>query len=232
MPLKAVLFDFNGVVLDDERIHQQIIWEMMEQEDLPLTQEELQLHCLGRTDRACFQDLFASMEQPLNQFQLRRLLSFKAKAYRQYVESLENLPIFEGVIELIGEFLDAGLTLAIVSGALRAEVQMVLKHMSLEDAFPITVTSEDVKKSKPDPAGYQLAIKRLNRKFPTLDLDPCDCLAIEDSFAGIQAAKQAQIPVVGVAHTLPFHMLQRQANWCVDYLHQIELDRIQTIFAR
>lgn len=232
MPLKAVLFDFNGVVLDDERIHQQIIWEMMEQEDLPLTQEELQLHCLGRTDRACFQDLFASMEQPLNQFQLRRLLSFKAKAYRQYVESLENLPIFEGVIELIGEFLDAGLTLAIVSGALRAEVQMVLKHMSLEDAFPITVTSEDVKKSKPDPAGYQLAIKQLNRKFPTLDLDPCDCLAIEDSFAGIQAAKQAQIPVVGVAHTLPFHMLQRQANWCVDYLHQIELDRIQTIFAR
>lgn len=232
MPLKAVLFDFNGVVLDDERIHQQIIWEMMEQEDLPLTQEELQLYCLGRTDRACFQDLYASMEQPLNQFQLRRLLSFKAKAYRQYIESLENLPIFGGLIELIGDFLDAGLTLAIVSGALRSEVRMVLQQMSLEAAFPITVTSEDVKKSKPDPAGYQLAVKRLNRKFPDLNLEPCDCLAIEDSFAGIQAAKQAQIPVVGVAHTLPFHMLQRQANWCVDYLHQIELERIQTIFAR
>ncbi|ABW28817.1 HAD family hydrolase [Acaryochloris marina] len=232
MPLKAVLFDFNGVVLDDERIHQQIIWEMMEQEDLPLTQEELQLHCLGRTDRACFQDLYASMEQPLNQFHLRRLLSFKAKAYRQYIESLEYLPVFEGLIELIGQCLDAGLTLAIVSGALRSEVRLVLKQLSLEEAFPITVTSEDVKRSKPDPAGYQLAIKRLNRKFPGLDLDPCDCLAIEDSFAGIQAAKQAQVPVVGVAHTLPFHMLQRQANWCVDYLHQIELDRIQAIFAR
>ncbi len=232
MSLKAVLFDFNGVVLDDERIHQQIIWEMMEQEDLPLTQEELQHHCLGRTDRACFQDLFASQEQPLNQFQLRRLLSLKAKAYRQYLESLETLPLFEGLIELVEELLQAGIKLAIVSGALRAEVRMVLKQTALESAFPIIVTSDDVKKSKPDPASYQLAIKRLNRKFPALALDPCDCLAIEDSFAGIQAAKQAQIPVVGVAHTFPFHMLQRQANWCVDYLYQIELERIQAIFDR
>lgn len=232
MPLKAVLFDFNGVVLDDERIHQQIIWEMMEREELPLTQEELQLHCLGRTDRACFQDLFASQEQSLNQFQLRRLLTLKARAYRQYLESLETLPIFEGLIELIAQLLQAGIKLAIVSGALRAEVRMVLKKTALDSAFPITITSEDVKRSKPDPAGYQLAIKRLNRKFPKLNLNPCDCLAIEDSFAGIQAAKLAQIPVLGVAHTFPFHMLQRQANWCVDYLHQIELERIQSIFER
>lgn len=232
MPLKAVLFDFNGVVLDDERIHQQIILEMIDREDLHLSLEELQHHCLGRTDRACFQDLFASQGQSLKPFQLRRLLSMKAKAYRQYLESLDTLPIFEGLIELVEQLLQAGMKLAIVSGALRAEVRLILRRTALEPAFPITVTSEDVKKSKPDPAGYQLAIKRLNRKFPTLDLAPGDCLAIEDSFAGIQAAKQAQIPVVGVAHTFPFHMLQRQANWCVDYLHQIELDRIQAIFDR
>ncbi|WP_299408249.1 HAD family phosphatase [Acaryochloris sp. IP29b_bin.148] len=230
MPLKAVLFDFNGVVLDDERIHQQIILEMIDREDLRPSLEELQQHCLGRTDRACFQDLFASQGQPLKPLQLRRLLSMKAKAYRQYLESLETLPIFEGLIELVEQLLQAGMKLAIVSGALRAEVRMTLNRTDLEAAFPITVTSEDVKKSKPDPSGYQLAIKRLNRKFPALNLAPCDCLAIEDSFAGIQAAKLAQIPVLGVAHTFPFHMLQRQANWCVDYLHQIELDRIQAIF--
>jgi len=132
----------------------------------------------------------------------------------------------------VEQLLEAGIKLAIVSGALRAEVRMVLQQTALEAAFSITITSEDVKKSKPDPAGYQLAIKRLNRKFPQLQLNPCDCLAIEDSFAGIQAAKTAQIPVVGVAHTFPFHMLQRQANWCVDYLDQIELERIQSIFDR
>lgn len=232
MPLKAVLFDFNGVILDDERIHQKIIIEMMDREELNFPLEDIQHHCLGRTDRACFQDLFASQDQSLNQFQLRRLLSMKAKAYRQYLESLDTLPLFDGFVELVEELLAAGLKLAIVSGALRAEIKTVLKKTMLEQAFTITVASEDVKKSKPDPAGYQLAIKRLNRKFSTLDLAPCDCLAIEDSFAGVQAAKLAQIPVVGVAHTFPFHMLQRQANWCVDYLHQIELDRIQSIFDR
>lgn len=226
------MFDFNGVILDDERIHQKIIIEMMDREDLNFPLEDIQHHCLGRTDRACFQDLFASQDQSLNQFQLRRLLSMKAKAYRQYLESLDTLPLFDGFVELVEELLAAGLKLAIVSGALRAEIKTVLKKTMLEQAFTITVASEDVKKSKPDPAGYQLAIKRLNRKFSTLDLAPCDCLAIEDSFAGVQAAKLAQIPVVGVAHTFPFHMLQRQANWCVDYLHQIELDRIQSIFDR
>ncbi len=226
------MFDFNGVILDDERIHQKIIIEMMDREELNFPLEDIQHHCLGRTDRACFQDLFASQDQSLNQFQLRRLLSMKAKAYRQYLESLDTLPLFDGFVELVEELLAAGLKLAIVSGALRAEIKTVLKKTMLEQAFTITVASEDVKKSKPDPAGYQLAIKRLNRKFSTLDLAPCDCLAIEDSFAGVQAAKLAQIPVVGVAHTFPFHMLQRQANWCVDYLHQIELDRIQSIFDR
>ena len=232
MPLKAVLFDFNGVVLDDERIHQQIIAEMIECEDLNLSLEDLQHHCLGRSDRACFQDLFDSEGQSLSRFQLHRLLSMKAKAYRQYLGALETLPLFAGLVELVEELLGAGITLAIVSGALRSEVRTVLQQTALDQAFAVIVTSEDVKKSKPDPTGYQLAIKRLNRKFPALDLAPCDCLAIEDSFAGIQAAKQAQISVVGVAHTFPFHMLQRQANWCVDYLNQIELDRIQSMFER
>jgi beta-phosphoglucomutase len=230
MSLKAVLFDFNGVVLDDERIHQQIVAEMIAQEDLHLSLEEFQHHCLGRSDRACFQDIFASQGQPLNAFQLRRLLTLKAKAYQQYLGALETLPLFAGVQELVAELLRSELKLAIVSGARRAEVQMVLQRTGLDRAFSVTVTSEDVKKSKPDPAGYQLAIKRLNRQFSSLNLFANECLAIEDSFAGIQAAKQAQISVVGVAHTFPFHMLQRQANWCVDYLHQIELDRIQAMF--
>jgi HAD superfamily hydrolase (TIGR01509 family) len=232
MPLKAVLFDFNGVVLDDERIHQQIVVEMLAQEDLNLSLEDFQHHCLGRSDRACFQDIFASQGQPLNAFQLRRLLTLKAKAYQQYLGALETLPLFAGLRELVEALLRAELKLAIVSGARRAEVQMVLQRTGLVPAFSVTITSEDVKKSKPDPAGYELAVKRLNRKFPALNLTVGDCLAIEDSFAGIQAAKQAQISVVGVAHTFPFHMLQRQANWCVDYLHQIELDRIQTLFDR
>jgi beta-phosphoglucomutase len=65
-----------------------------------------------------------------------------------------------------------------------------------------------------------------------MPLQPNECLAIEDTFVGIEAAKQAGIPVVGVAHTYPFHMLQRCTNWTVDYLYQLEVDRILEVFNR
>ncbi|NJK41934.1 MAG: HAD family phosphatase [Acaryochloridaceae cyanobacterium SU_2_1] len=232
MPLKAVLFDFNGVILDDEQIHHQIVADLMRQEQFTLSQEDVQHYCVGRTDRACFHDLFALQGQPISEFRLRRLLKVKAKIYRQHLETLDKLPLFPGLMELLTQIQAAQLKLAIVSGALRADIRAVLKRLSLDSIFPVVVAAEDVKASKPDPSGYQLAMKRLNRQHPGLNLSASDCLAIEDSFAGIQAAKQAQISVVGVAHTFPFHMIQRQANWAIDYLDQLELDRIQAVFNR
>jgi phosphoglycolate phosphatase/beta-phosphoglucomutase len=77
-----------------------------------------------------------------------------------------------------------------------------------------------------------LAIERLNQHLPELNLKPQECLAIEDTFPGIQAAKRAGISVVGVANSYPFHMLQRQANWAVDYLKDLEIDRVQAVLDR
>ena len=94
------------------------------------------------------------------------------------------------------------------------------------------MSSNDLTPSKPEPDGYLLAVERLNQAFPDLDLQPAECLAIEGTFAGIAAAKQAGIPVVGVANTYPFHMLQRCANWTVDYLSDLELDRVQQVFSK
>ena len=82
---------------------------------------------------------------------------------------------------------------------------------------------------KPAPDGYLLAVERLKELYPNTNLQPSDCLAIEDTPAGIQAAKQAGIAVVGVANTYPFHMLQRQANWTVDYLRDLEIERVQKV---
>lgn len=70
----------------------------------------------------------------------------------------------------------------------------------------------------------------LNQQYTDINLQPSECLVIEDTFAGIEAAKLAGMSVVGVAHTYPFHMLQRLANWCVDYLSDLELDRIQKVY--
>ena len=77
-----------------------------------------------------------------------------------------------------------------------------------------------------------LAVERLNQQFPSLALHPYECLVIEDSFPGIEAAKRAGMPVVGIANTYPYHMMQRQSNWAIDYFTDLELDRVKTLFER
>jgi len=72
----------------------------------------------------------------------------------------------------------------------------------------------------------------LNQKYPDLNLRSPECLAIEDTTVSIQVAKRAQMQVVGVANTYPFHMLHRQANWTVDYLTDLEWEQILEVYAK
>jgi beta-phosphoglucomutase len=125
----------------------------------------------------------------------------------------------------------AHIKMAVVSGAVRSEIDLVLDRAQLAQHFSVIVSADDITYSKPDPEGYLLAVKRLNQQFPDLSLQPHECLAIEDTFPGLQAAKQAGMQVVGVANTYPFHMMQRRSNWTVDFLSELELDRIKDVFA-
>jgi beta-phosphoglucomutase len=232
MPLKAVLFDFNGIILDDEPIHKQLIEELLINENLRPQPEEFEQFCLGRSDRACLQDILTERGRFMNETYLEKLIALKSQAYRQRLEEINELPLFPGLEEILMQLQTAQIKLAIVTGALEAEVKAILNRAKLSDYFPVIVAAEAIINSKPDPEGYLLAVKQLNQRYPELQLTSADCLAIEDTFVGITAAKQAGITVVGVANTYPFHMLQRRANWAVDDLHDLEVERIQEIFSR
>ena len=231
MSLKAVLFDFNGIIIDDEAIHQDAIAQILLEENLrPDVRQYWQL-CLGRSDRACLNNLFSQRGRVLTEEALQQLIERKAKLYRQKLEATHPLPLYPDLNDLMFKIRAAQLSLAIVSGALASEIEWVLEQTQLRQYFSVIVAGDDLQASKPEPDGYLLAVEQLNQANPKLNLQPSQCLAIEDSFAGIESAKRAGIPVVGVAHTYPFHMLQRQANWTVDYLLDIELDRIQETYA-
>ncbi len=231
MALKAVLFDFNGVILDDESIHEELVQAVMLTENLRFAPEDFQQFCLGRSDRACFQDLFNVRGRFISDKDLDKLLEQKSIAYRERLNTCETLPLFPGVKSLIQAFQDQQLKLGIVSGSLRSEIEFVLAQANLRDAFSVIVAAEDISTSKPSPEGYQKAIAQMNALYPELELKPKDCLVIEDSFPGLEAAHQASIPVVGVAHTYPFHMMQRRSNWAVDSFAQLEVDRLLRVFA-
>ena len=230
MPLKVVLFDFNGVILDDESIHEQLIQDVMLSENVRITAEDFQQFGLGRSDRACFQDLFNARGRVVSPDYITKLLQQKAIAYQQQLQALETLPLYPGVGTLVSSLQDNQIKLGIVSGALRAEIEWVLEKASLQDAFDLVVAAEDISTSKPSPEGYETAIIQFNTRYPDLNLRPQNCLAIEDSFPGLASAQNARIPVVGVAHTYPFHMMQRRSNWAVDYLDQLEVPRLIQLF--
>lgn len=232
MTLKAVLFDFNGVIIKDESIHEQLIEQLLIEENLRPKRGEFRLMCLGRSDRACIAELLASRGRVINESFLAQLISRKAIAYRLRLETLDPLPIYPGLDDLIFKLRAAQIEMAVVSGALREEVEWVLNRTGLAQHFSIIVAGDDIRVSKPEPDGYLLAVQRLNLLYPDLNLKPLECLAIEDTFAGIQAAHRAGMQVVGVANTYPLHMLQRQASWVVDYLSDLELDRVRQIYER
>lgn len=230
MSLKAVLFDFNGVIIKDESIHLQLIDEILLQENMqPQKLHEHQI-CLGRSDRACFQDLLKNRGRVVTEEYLSQLLNRKAQAYVSALEKWEKLPLYSGIEDLIFQVRSQNLKLGLVSGALRQEIDLVLERAKLTEYFQIIVAGDDTNTSKPQPEGYLLAVERLNQVDPDLNLQSHECLAIEDTPAGIQAAKRAQMQVVGVANTYPFHIMQRQANWTVDYLIDLELERVQEVY--
>ncbi|MGL5197265.1 MAG: HAD family hydrolase [Chroococcales cyanobacterium] len=232
MSLKAILFDFNGVIINDESIHEALINELLLAENLHPKKGEFWQICLGRSDRACIAELFALRGRFLTEEALSALIARKAIAYQERLATLNKLPIFMGVDDLIYKLRGAQLKLAVVSGALRSEVELVLNRANMAQYFSVIVAGDDITASKPEPDGYLLAVERLNQQYPELNLTPRDCLAIEDTPAGIQAAQRAGIQVVGIANTYPFHMLQRQADWTVDYLRDVELDRLKEFFQR
>ncbi len=231
MTLKAVLFDFNGVIINDEPLHEKLIEQILIEENLRPIPGEFQQVCLGRSDRVCLTELLNRRGRVVSESYLIQLMQRKAQAYQQQLEKMQKLPLYSGLDDLIFQVRSLHLKLAIVSGAMRSEIELVLNRANLAAHFPVIVAGDDITTSKPEPDGYLLAVERLNQEYPDLQLQPSECLAIEDTPAGIQAAKRAGISVVGVANTYPFHMMQRRANWAVDYLCDLDLQWAQQVLS-
>jgi HAD superfamily hydrolase (TIGR01509 family) len=232
MTLKAIFFDFNGVIINDEPIHQQLIEDILIGENLRPEPSEFREVCLGRSDRPCLRDLLARRGRVVSDSYLDKLIQIKTQAYQTKLANFEKLPIYREIPEFLRQLKERGFAIGLVSGALRSEIKLVLSAINLAEFFDIIVAGDDIQASKPDPEGYLLALKRFNQKHPQSSLKPSNCLAIEDTLAGIQAAKQAGIQVVGIANTYPFHVMQRQANWAVDSLNDIELDRVSQVLSQ
>lgn len=231
MGLKAVLFDFNGVIINDEAIHQELIADILLRENLRSDSYDFQRFCLGRSDRACLRDILKNRGRVVSEDYLTKLINSKTIAYQQKLSQLETLPIYPGLPEFLTQLQQEKIVIGLVTGALKQEALFVLEKISLVQYFSIIVAEDDLTSSKPEPDGYLLAVSKINQQTPDLNLQPNECLVIEDTYAGIEAAKRAGMQVVGISHTYPLHMLQRRADWTVDYLADIEIARVNQVLS-
>jgi len=202
--LRALLFDFNGLLVDDEPLHFRLFRRVLGEEGIDFAEQDYVSSYLGIADRDCFAAALAQAGRPADPARVARLIARKAAYYQEEI-GRAGYPWFAGAPELVTAAADAGLTLGLVSGALRDEVEGGLRERGLLARFKTLVTAEDVGRGKPDPEGYRLALARLNVEppLPARLFHPHEALALEDSPAGLEAAAAAGVRTLAVAQTYP-----------------------------
>lgn len=198
--IEAVVFDFNGVIVDDEPSHVVCFQQALAEFGLSLTTEDYYNRYLGMDERTCAGRLLTAKEGRCDPLLLRQIMDRKAELFRIHTAH-HKPPLFPGVVEFVQQA-SARQRLAIASGGRREQILYALSGTAIEGAFEVIVAAEDCAVGKPDPAIYLLTLRRLNERIPQrMSLTPRDCVVIEDSKAGIQSARAAGMQVIGLATT-------------------------------
>lgn len=236
MSLKAVFFGFRGVIFQGYSLQRDLLAELLQAEGLPLGDfpQEYGKFCLGRSDRVAIAALWRRRGYGATGASFEDRVARHTAAYLERLSALESPPIYPGVVEAVNQLWTAGLRLGIVTGMARAAVECVLERARLQLAFEEIVTGDDLDlaASKPEPASYLQGITRVAARHPEMNLQAANCLAIESNYIGIAAARAAGLSVASVANLYPLHLLQRRADWAIDDLRQLEIERIGRILAQ
>jgi beta-phosphoglucomutase len=215
----AVLFDFDGVLVNSEPLHFHAFREVLKAECIDLSEEEYYQELIGFDDKGAFRHLYKKRGIDLSPKTFLSLMARKSRAMMDliYRKQFSALP---GVEEFVrGLWRDR--PLAICSGALREEIEAMLEGIALRDCFSVITAAEDVTVGKPDPSGYLMTMQLLEKKAGQ-PLEPKDCLIIEDAPSVIHSVRGVGFPVLAVATSYPAEKVS-EANWVVKTLEPREV---------
>ena len=223
--LKAVIFDFNGIIVDDEPIHFKLFQRVLGEEGIVLTEEVYFERYLGFDDRGAFTAGFRENQRPLDDVKLHELIDRKAAYYQDMIRN--HVSIFPGVQSLVLS-LARTLPLAVASGALRHEIDTILKTAGLLDHFNAIVSAEDVTSGKPEPEVFLKALAVLNAQRKSAPIEATNCVVIEDSKEGIRGARRAGMKCLAVTNSHPAALLS-DAHIVVNSLEEVTLPFLQQL---
>lgn len=226
--LKAIILDFNGVILNDEPIHFSAMRDTVAELGVVLTKEDYWRKYLPFDDRQCLDAICRDFSIRLTEKERETALARKAQLYRKTLS--DRFPLFPGAPQFI-ENAAKHYPLALASGARREEIETALDSTGLRRYFLVIVAAEDFVRGKPHPESFLLALEQLNAKIggALAPIRPEECLVIEDSIDGVNGARAAGMMCMAVSNSYPENML-KAANMTADTLSEVKLDTLRALF--
>jgi HAD superfamily hydrolase (TIGR01509 family) len=228
--IKAILLDFNGVIIDDEPLQMQAYQEILKDDGIDLTEEEY-YSSMGMDDKTFIETSYRRAEKEISAERIREINDVKTAKWRGIID--EEIPLFGGVENFVKK-MDKEFALGIVSMARREEIEYVLEKTGMRASFSVILSAEDITNCKPNHECYHKGFNLIDAWRTGAGSNPIvhgDCLVIEDSPQGIMAGKKAGLKTLGVTNTVSADELRKAgADWVTKNLDDWMPDSIRRVF--
>lgn len=223
----ATLFDYNGVLVDDEHVHLEAFRDVLEPLGIEISEKRYWDELLGFDDAGAFRHVLGEAGLDADPARIKSLILAKRPRYME--RARKSLKTFNGASELMRERARVG-PVAVVSGALTDEIEFGLEKLGVRDLVGKIISAEDTSISKPDPEGYLMGVEWLKSQIGE---GAARALVVEDSVDGITAAKRARLPTVAVAHSYSSDKLEESgADLVVVRLGDIDAEKITALYGK
>ena len=213
---KAVIWDMDGVIASTAPYHFQAWQEVFQERGVNFTEAEFSHH-FGQRNDTIIKSVLGDETPPQ---EIKTIANEKEISFRKYVDG--NVRALPGVIELMTSILENGFKMAIGSSAPVENIRLITSSLGIAEKFHVIISGHEVAEGKPDPQVFLLAASRL-------EVEPEYCIVIEDSVAGITAARRAGMHSVAVTNTHPGSRLG-EADFIVDSLATVSITDSHNVF--
>ena len=229
--IKAILMDFNGVIINDEPLQMKAYQDILKGEGVDLTEEQY-YSCMGMNDKAFVEAAFKFGEKETSDEKTEEIIKRKTAKWREIVD--EEVPLFDGVENFVRK-MEKEFALGVVSMARREEIEYILEKTNLLNCFSVIVGAEEISTYKPDPECYLTGFNEVDAVRTRLGGNPIvhdDCVVIEDAPQGIVAGKRAGLKTLGITNTVSAEELREAGADVVTHnLNDWMPDSFRRVFA-